>query len=186
MALLALLFLLVAAHWLVPDDPTQRNFHFMPDMVDSKAHEAQAPPPVVSAGFSIDLRPPAGSVARGFLPLPYEATPGGALRAGAELENPYPRDDSAAITRGGAVFASICSPCHGAGALGDGSVVSRGVPAPPSLLADHARALEDGQIYHIISFGQQNMAPHASQVERDDRWKLVSYIRSLQRSVEAR
>lgn len=186
LALLAVFLLLVAAHLLVPSDSTQRNFHFMPDMVDSKAHEAQAPPPVVEAGFSVDLLPPAGSVARGYMPEPFEANPTDALRAGVELENPYTNDDSAVIARGASVFTSICSPCHGAGGMGDGSVVSRGVPPPPSLLADHSRGLADGQIYHIITFGQQNMASHASQVERDDRWKLVSYIRSLQESAQVR
>lgn len=180
--LLGVFLLLVAAHWAVPTDPTKRNFHVFPNMVDSLAYEAQAPAPRLAGGLLVDLRPPQGTVARGYRPLPFEATPEDAVRAGSELENPISSDDAAALARGRFVFATFCATCHGAGGQGDGPVTRRGVPPPPSLLAEHARSLADGHVYHIITFGQGNMAAYASQVERDDRWKLVSFIRALQAS----
>ncbi len=205
-ALALLLGLIVAAHWAVPSAPTQRNFHFFPDMVDSLAHEAQAPAPLLATGLAVDLRPPEGSVARGYLPLLYEATPEGAARAGIELRGPYSAGgamaegdtatnntvaadaaaaEAAAVERGGFVFATFCTTCHGAGGEGDGPVTQRGVPPPPSLLLPHALELADGQMYHITTFGQGNMAGYASQVERADRWNVISYIRTLQAAVTA-
>ncbi len=184
-ALALLLGLIVAAHWAVPPSPTQRNFHFFPDMVNSPAHEAQAPAPLF-AGGTVDLRPPEGSVARGYLPLLYEATPEDAARAGAELRSPH--GDAAvagAVERGGFVFATFCVTCHGAGGEGDGPVTLRGVPPPPSLLLPHAMELADGQMYHITTFGQGNMAGYASQVGRADRWNVISYIRTLQAPARA-
>ncbi len=178
--LVVVLLLLVAAHWAVPSDPTQRNFHFFPNMVNSVAYEAQAPTPWFDGDFAIDLRPPAGSVARGHEPLLYDSSPEGAILAGVELVNPIPAEDAEAAVRGAFVFSTFCVVCHGPQGLGDGSVTKQGVPPPPSLLGERALQMADGQMYHIITFGQGNMAAYASQVERNDRWRAIRYVRQLQ------
>ena len=178
--LLLVLIVLVAAHWALPSDQTKRNFYFMPNMVDSPAYEAQAPTPFVDTEFSIDLRPPDGSVARGHEDLLFEPTSEDALRAGQELENPIAADDAAAVARGAVVFQNFCVTCHGGTGGGDGPVAKKGVPPPPSIVAGRALEMADGQMYHIISFGQGNMASYASQVERNDRWRVIKYVRQLQ------
>ena len=61
-----------------------------------------------------------------------------------------------------------------------GPVTQRGVPPPPSLLAPHAVQIKDGQLFHILTYGQNNMASYASQLSRDDRWNVIVYVRSLQ------
>lgn len=180
--LAVLLVVLVAAHWAVPSDQTKRNFHFVPNMVDSLAHEAQA---AARVDFALDLRPPEGSVARGYEPLLYDSSPEGAVLAGLELENPIPVDDSEAAARGAFVFSTFCVTCHGPQGLGDGPVTKQGVPPPPSLLAERALRMADGQMYHIITFGQGNMAAYASQVEREDRWRVINYVRELQKEATA-
>jgi len=48
------------------------------------------------------------------------------------------------------------------------------------LLAPQAKARPDGQMFHMITFGYKNMPPYASQVERDDRWYAINYVRQLQ------
>jgi hypothetical protein len=35
-------------------------------------------------------------------------------------------------------------------------------------------------MYHLITLGQNNMPSYAAQVMRDDRWKVILFIRSLQ------
>jgi len=40
--------------------------------------------------------------------------------------------------------------------------------------------MREGQMYHVISLGQGNMASYASQVTRDDRWRAILHIRRLQ------
>ncbi len=182
LSLALLLLILGAAHLIIPSDPTQRNYQFFPNMVDALAHEAQAPVPMLAEGRRIDLRPPEGSIAKGHLPSHYGPTPEDALRAGRELHNPVASDDAGALKRGAFLFSTFCTPCHGPGMHGDGLVTKRGVPPPPSLFLPHALDLADGQIWHIISYGQGNMAPYAAQVEREDRWKLVAYIRQAQAS----
>ena len=111
-------------------------------------------------------------------PFDYEATPEDALRAGREVVNPL--DDQSIGDNGATLFATFCTPCHGPSGLGDGPVTLKGVPPPVSLHLQHALDLPDGQIYHIITHGQKNMASYASQVDRLDRWRLVSFLREMQ------
>ena len=57
----------------------------------------------------------------------------------------------------------------------------RGFPAPPSLLAPRAVQMKDGQMFHTVTYGQRNMASYASQLSREDRWKVIVYIRAMQK-----
>lgn len=59
-------------------------------------------------------------------------------------------------------------------------MATRGFPPPPSLFAENAVKMKDGQMFHVLSFGQANMASYASQISREDRWKVILYVRSLQ------
>jgi hypothetical protein len=63
--------------------------------------------------------------------------------------------------------------------------VKRGYPPPPSLLADNARRIKDGQIFHIITYGQNNMPSYAAQVSVEDRWRAIVFVRSLQAQAPA-
>jgi hypothetical protein len=36
-------------------------------------------------------------------------------------------------------------------------------------------------LFHIITYGQTNMAAYASQVAREDRWAAILHIRHLQK-----
>lgn len=176
---------IVGLHWLILPDASRRNYQLLPDMVESVAHDAQRPAPLLADGSRLDLRPPPHSVARDFLPLGYPATPEGALLAGRELSNPLDPDDPDALERGAFVFTTFCTVCHGAGGQGDGAVTRRGVPPPPSLLLDNAVRMSDGQMFHVISMGQGNMAGYASQVEREDRWRVIRHVRTLQTATVA-
>ncbi len=179
-ALALCLVTLIAVQWLILPDPNRRNYEFFPNMVESVARDAQNSALVLDDGTVVDRRVPPGSVARGYLPLSFPATPEGALLAGQTLTNPIAADDWEAIARGAFVFDTFCAVCHGPKGLGDGPVTKRGVPPPPSFMLDNAVDMADGQMYHVITLGQKNMASYASQVSRGDRWKVIRFIRKLQ------
>jgi mono/diheme cytochrome c family protein len=162
-------------------DTSRPNYEFMPEMVHSPASAAFDANAVFADGKTLQA-PPEGTLAHGAERFYYGPGPEEAQRAGLELENPFAGDDNIAdhVARGRAVYRSFCFPCHGSGGGGDGPVAQRGFPPPPSLLAEHARDMKDGQIFHLITLGQGNMPPHAAQVSPDDRWKAALYIRSLQ------
>ncbi len=180
--LLSLLLALIAFNWWASPDQSNPNFEFLPQMAHGPRYNAFSANTNFADGKTLQLPVP-GTIARGEVPLHYAATPADALRAGEELVNPVAASDQRALARGEHVFKSFCTPCHGADAGGMGSVTQRGVPPPPSLLAAHAVGMKDGQLFHILTYGQNNMASYASQISRDDRWNVIAYVRSLQAKV---
>ena len=178
-ALLAALVICLALNWVLSDRSDRPNYRFLPDMADSPAYSAFEPNPNFADGKTLRT-PVAGAIARGHAPLHYGATPEDAARAGRELTNPLSYSDARALTRGRDVFSNFCQHCHGATGKGDGLVAQRGFPPPPSLLAERALNLPDGQIFHILTYGQGNMPSHASQIAPHDRWSAILYVRSLQ------
>lgn len=182
--LLAAVMVSVAANWLLSSNAAQPNFEFLPQMAHSPRYNAFAPNPNFADGST--LRPPEpGTIARGYMPLDYAATPQDALRAADQLKSPLDPQNVQARQRGEFVFTNFCAVCHGPGGTGNGVVPQRGYPAPPSLLADHAVKMKDGQMFHVLTYGQNNMPSYASQVSREDRWNVVLYLRALQAAAPA-
>ncbi len=180
MVLAATLGVVIALIWVAGRDFSRPNVEFMPDMAHSLAYETFAANPNFRDAKTLQ-QPPAHSIVRGYMPLHYEATPEDAVRAGNELESPVPLDDPQVLARGAFVYSAFCQQCHGPSGLGDGPVAKRGFPPPPSLMADNARNMKNGQVFHILTYGQGNMPAHAGQLSRRDRWKVAAHVRELQR-----
>jgi len=119
------------------------------------------------------------TVARGFIPYPFE----GETNPTEVLSNPYfPTEENLAL--GQKKYLTYCSPCHGN--FGDGDSRLQGqFPNPPTFHSERARNFQDGMIYHIITVGQNVMPSYASQVNREERWAIVNYVRALQRAKNA-
>lgn len=94
------------------------------------------------------------------------------------LENPVePTPES--LARGEEMFLRSCSPCHGAGGQGDGTVTQAGMPSY-TLVEGPALEHSDGYIYSIIRVGRGTMPAYGHQVTHFDRWHIVNYVRQLQ------
>ena len=145
-------------------------------MMDQAKLKAQKPSALFSDG--IGMRPPVeGTVARGFMPFPYKGKPD---EAGKYLVNPLlPTQD--VIERGKSKFLTFCSPCHGNFGRGDSHLAGQ-FPNPPTLHSDKVRNWPDGDIYYVITEGQNVMPSYAAQIARNDRWAIIDYIRVLQRA----
>jgi mono/diheme cytochrome c family protein len=89
------------------------------------------------------------------------------------------------LERGRQRFDIFCSPCHGADGYGQGIVVRRGFPAPPSYLEPWLLKAPAGHLYDVITSGIGRMYPLADRIEPRDRWAIVAYLRALQRSQRA-
>lgn len=179
LSLIIVLVLLCGVTLLIRQDNERLNFEFFPDMYRSVSSKSFAANSVFADGKTLQ-QPVAGTVPRGHQSLAYGPSEEDADRAGEQLANPFAADDRGETRRGAELYQSFCSHCHGGGGHGDGEVGLHGFPAPPSLLAPEAKALPDGKIFHIITFGQKNMPPHAIQVEPEDRWRIVLHVRSQQ------
>lgn len=86
----------------------------------------------------------------------------------------------AELERGRERFGIFCTPCHGLAGDGDGIVVARGFPSPPSLHAARLRQAPDGHLYQVVTNGLGDMYPFAAQLDPGERWAVVGYVRALQ------
>lgn len=179
----AALALAIAVRGLFGADPARRGLDLFPDMGASLAGESFARSPVLPGG-TVQQPVVPGVIVRGQELFPYAATEEDAIRAGLELQNPWAAADAARLeaarTRGAQRFAIFCAACHGSDGEGRGPAVERGALPPPSLLAERARQLPDGRLYHVLTRGQGNMADYAAQLAPEDRWKVILHVRALQ------
>ena len=171
-------------NWALRRQPNERNLEAIPQMVDAVPFDAYTENPNFPDGKTLQP-PPAHAVVRGLPPLHYAATPEDARRAGEELTSSFSATDAVALARGAAVYATFCQVCHGPQGKGDGPVAQRGFPAPPSLLAPNALAMRDGQLFHVITYGQNVMPGYAAQIAREDRWQAVLHVRRLQEAASS-
>jgi mono/diheme cytochrome c family protein len=82
-------------------------------------------------------------------------------------------------------FDIYCSPCHGRVGDGQGMIVQRGFPAPPSYYIDRLEKAPIQHFYDVITNGYGAMYSYADRVAPDDRWAIIAYIRALQASATA-
>jgi mono/diheme cytochrome c family protein len=112
--------------------------------------------------------PPAGTVARDDAPAPKP-----------------PPVTPALLARGQQRFNIYCAPCHDRVGDGNGMIVQRGFPRPPSYHIDRLRQAPSQHFYDVITNGYGAMYSYAARVAPADRWAIVAYIRALQASQDA-
>jgi len=94
--------------------------------------------------------------------------------------------DRALLKRGRERFEIFCTPCHGYTGYGNGMIVQRGYPPPPSLHSQRLRDVRPRHIYNVITDGYGVMYSYADRVPARDRWAIAAYIEALQLSQNAR
>ncbi len=161
-------------------DYSRPNVEFLPDMAHQPRFSAFAANPYFPDHKTLRV-PVAGTIPRNLPPLGFTASPDDAVRAGKELVNPFRPNDLRALARGEVVFRRFCVPCHGASGKGDGPVARRGYPPPQPLTGEAAIQIPDGQMFHIVTFGRVMMPSYAKQISREDRWRVILYVRALQK-----
>jgi hypothetical protein len=97
---------------------------------------------------------------------------------------PFPMT-RADLERGRERYNIYCTPCHDYTGSGQGMIVQRGFPPPPSFHLDSSRQAPAGHFFEVITNGFGSMYSYASRVEPEDRWRIAAYIRALQLSQHA-
>ena len=97
--------------------------------------------------------------------------------ASAQQSNPYAKQD-AAVTAGGKLYATYCVGCHGANGQGTGNV--------PPLTQGAVQTVSDGEVFWFITTGSvSNGMPAWGMLPEQQRWQLVSFVKSLKNSAVA-
>jgi mono/diheme cytochrome c family protein len=170
-------------------DPLSPGIEFMPDMYRSIAYKPYEENP--NFKDMLGARPPvSGTISQGEFPnsvwgineaiYPYPNTPEGYEAAGANLKNPIeltPKN----LEEGKGVYTKFCTPCHGDAGDGNGSIVANGKFPSPGKYWDKvaANGLNDGKMFHSITYGKNLMGQHASQITKEERWLVIHYINDL-------
>jgi mono/diheme cytochrome c family protein len=91
--------------------------------------------------------------------------------------NPIPVT-AALLERGQQRYTIYCQPCHGAQADSTGGIMT----SVANLMDPRIIKLNDGEIFNTITYGKTTMMGYASQINPEDRWAIVAYVRALQLS----
>jgi mono/diheme cytochrome c family protein len=143
--------------------------------------------PLAEENFFSDSRasrlPPAHTVARGELREDQQFYTG---KIGKELAATFPMPVTRELlSRGRERFNIYCAVCHAPAGAGNGMIVQRGFPQPPSFHEPRLRDAPIGHFVDVITNGYGVMYSYASRVAPEDRWAIAAYIRALQVSQHA-
>lgn len=164
------------------------GIEYAPDMYYSKGYE-----PFTQYSDSTKYRfnpynmamrtPPSGTVAIGQLDYKYnfENTPEGYEAAGAALTLPTDLTEKEQI-EGARLFHIYCAVCHGNEGGNDGTVSSKQSTLKPSwanMQDPYFKTLPVGKIYHVVTYGKNNMGSYAYALTPRERWSVISYAKRL-------
>jgi len=96
------------------------------------------------------------------------------------LKNPFV-GNAKATNEGKEVYNQMCVLCHGLKGQGNGEAGLTLQPNPANFLALNIKNQTDGAIFWKITNGKAPMATYFELLTDDQRWKLVNYIRELEK-----
>ena len=186
--------ILVAVTLAVSCSDIQRNPGriYMPDMAYSRAYETYATTEEIKAallskGIHFSNIPVAGTIKRGEL-LPFLLTkdaPGDSTNyvASKKVKNPLIAMDTVEAER---LYLVNCAICHGPKLDGDGPLYKGGEGPFPAAPANFITgkpeylAMPEGQMFYSATYGKNKMGSYASQLNTEQRWMVIAYIKSKQ------
>ena len=86
------------------------------------------------------------------------------------------------LARGQQLYNVYCTPCHSRVGNGAGMIVQRGYAPAGNFHSDRTRQAPLGHFYNVIANGYGAMPDYSSQLNTEERWAVVAYIRALQLS----
>jgi mono/diheme cytochrome c family protein len=122
-------------------------------------------------------QPVEGTIPRGFTPYGYENTIEGYEAAGDSLTSPFAYTEKT-VSEGKELYGMFCVHCHGKTGQGDGTLVERDKFPPVPTKFSPSLELPEGKMFHTITYGKGLMGSHSSQLNKDEIWKLIHYIRA--------
>jgi mono/diheme cytochrome c family protein len=176
------------------------GYEYMPDMYRSQAIEAyvdygmvkddETSEAALARKMTISARKPAeGSIpfkssdaeAELYMPYSYENTiEGYDSSATNHIPEVFLNDVEGNVKEGKRLYNIMCQHCHGMKGQGDGAVVTKFGFNPPNPYNAGLKDRTLGTIFHVITYGKNAMGSHASQLNKEERWKVAMYVRTLQ------
>lgn len=187
-AIISTLIITTAVVLISCDSKRQPGKIYMPDMTYSRAYEtyalrdstiftldaAEAGHKIYYNGQSVN-----GSMKRGELaPYTVPNDSNGLLNLSSLVKNPLAPLTTADSAEAARLYNINCGICHGAKAEANGPVAAK-IGGVKSIIA-LSPTYSDGRLFFVMAYGQNNMGSYASQLSREQRWRIVQYIRTLE------
>lgn len=163
---------------------------YAPDMAYSRAYETYASTENLdSLGIHYDKKPVKGTIKRGdVMPFLLDADAAGDSTnyiASKQIANPMPALSADQLVEAERLYLVNCGICHGTKLDGNGPLYNGGngpyAAAPRNLVTDpYSLNMPDGQMMFSITHGKGQMGPYASQLNTQQRWMVINYIRNKQ------
>ena len=160
---------------------------YMPDMAYSRAFEAYAANNLKQEGINCINYPVEGTIRRGDL-FPYTLpNDSNGYKMAAAVKDPIPALDSTQLLEAQRLFMVNCAICHGPNMDAQGPLATSGqVAGIANLKLDQYLKEPEGQMFHVVTYGKNNMGSYASQLSRTQRWMVIQYIKSEQAKEQAK
>lgn len=97
-----------------------------------------------------------------------------------KVKNSYIKFDAGSAGQGEAIYTKNCLSCHGN--PGKGNSLKSLNPIPPDLSSTKTQSLTDGELFYILSTGRMVMPSFQNVLSEEERWKVISYIRSFNKN----
>lgn len=98
--------------------------------------------------------------------------------AAKNIQNPL-KDHATAIEAGKKIFAQQCATCHGNSGKGDGPAGKYLGKKLPDFSSETFAQQSDGEIFWKISNGNAPMPAFQKMLSEEQRWQVISYIRTF-------
>jgi mono/diheme cytochrome c family protein len=86
------------------------------------------------------------------------------------------------LERGQQRYTINCMPCHGPDGDGKGITSKYGMIGMANFHDRKFIDMADGEIFNTITYGKNLMGSYGANVTVEDRWAIITYVRTLQRS----
>jgi mono/diheme cytochrome c family protein len=103
------------------------------------------------------------------------------VSAGIDIKSPIDMAQPAAIARGKGVYLIYCAQCHGHDHDGNGTVGQSFAPLPTDLRSAKVQDSPAGVLFKNVSYGVPDgrQPPLHATITIEDRWRVISYVKSL-------
>jgi len=97
------------------------------------------------------------------------------------VKNPFVHN-AAATDSGRILYQRVCAVCHGNSGKGDGIAAAGLSMKPADHTSPYVQLQTDGSLFWEISNGHAPMPAYKTVLTEKQRWKLINYIRTLDKS----
>jgi mono/diheme cytochrome c family protein len=158
-------------------DDLKPNYQYMPNMYEPVSYGTYSQADIFKGGKEGQL-PVEGTINRGFEVYEYPDTPEALLAVkSANLKSPLGSLSEKDKEKAKALYEIYCAICHGVEGNGQGKLVTQGKFLGVPNYKD--REINEGSIFHVVTYGLNLMGSHANQLSKKERWMVASYVMEL-------